>query len=227
MNKGIDNDEIFIIGGGPSLKGFPFERLRDKNTIAVNVAAFDVPNPTYCITGDSSIFRKIQEGHFKGIDTTWVMVIGINHPVIKFRDGKLQRMYKHSARSIHPNYIYNPLCVDMLIRYTEIEGLGFSFKDFRTGYNSGFSAFQLAILLRYKKIYLLGFDLNPNPVKCHYHNRYKHRSISSENLNQYYNNFRLAFKILKRERPDIEVFSCSKGSRLNQHIPYVSFKDVL
>jgi len=214
----ITNDEIFIVGGGPSLKGFPFEQLKDRNTIAVNVAAFDVPNPTYCITADSSIFRKVQEGRFKEIDTTWVIVLTPNHPVMQFKDGRIQRR--------NSNFVYNPFCVNIIIKYMKCEGLGFSFKDFRTGYNSGFCAFQLAVLLRYKKIYLLGFDLNLSPNSCHYHKRYKHRRINNKDLQCYFDNFKLAFEIIKK-KTNIEVFSCSKTSRLNQLIPYVPFEELI
>jgi len=212
-------DEVFIIGGGSSLQGFPFEQLKDKDTIAVNMAAFDVPNPTYCITADSGIFRKIQEGDFKDIDTTWVMVSNSEHCSMKFRNGQ----FKH----IHSGFVYNPFCVNMLIKNAGVEGVGFSFKDFKTGYNSGFCGLQLAILLRYKKIYLLGFDLNLNPIKCHYHNRYQggKKRIQNERLNLYYSNFKLAFEIIKKET-DIQIFSCSKTSRLNQLIPYIPFGEL-
>jgi len=214
------NNEIFIIGGGPSLQGFPFYKLKDKDTIAINVAAFDVPNPTYCITADSVMFRKIQEGYFKDIDTTWVMVSNPEHCAMKFRDGMF--------RAVHGGFVYNPFCVNILIRNAGVDGIGFSFKDFKTGYNSGFCGFQLAVLLRYKKIYLLGFDLNSEDIKHHYHNRYgAKKRISNQTLNCFYENFKLAFDIIKKEKPDIEVFSCSKTSRLNQHIPYVSFENVL
>lgn len=213
------NKEIFIIGGGPSLQGFPFCQLENKDTIAVNMAAFDVPNPTYCITADSSIFRKIQEGYFKGIDTTWVLVTNPEHCSMKFRDGR----FKH----VRDGYVYNPFCVNMLIRNAGVEGIGFSFKDFKTGYNSGFCGMQLAILLRYKKIYLLGFDLNTNAIKCHYHNRYQggKKKIGNQILDRYYENFKLAFEIIKKET-DIEVISCSKNSRLNQLIKFVPFGDL-
>ena len=33
----------FIVGGGPSLKGFDFERLRGERVIAINKAFYDVP----------------------------------------------------------------------------------------------------------------------------------------------------------------------------------------
>jgi len=212
------NDEIFIIGGGSSLQGFPFKQLKDKDTIAVNMSALDVPNPTYCITADSGIFRKVQEGYFKNIDTTWVMVTNAEHCSMKFRDGRF--------KNIRTGFIYNPFCVNILIRNAGVDGIGFSFKDFKTGYNSGFCGLQLAVLLRYKKIYLLGFDLNLNFVRTHYHNRYQggKRKIPNERLNLYYNNFKSALEIIKKKRPDIRVFSCSKTSRLNKHIPYISLE---
>jgi len=213
-NRRRKHNDIFIIGGGSGLKGFPFSQLKDKTTIAVNMAALDVPNPTYCLTADSRIFRKVQQGVFRNINTTWVVVIST---AIKFRDGRLQR--------VNSNFAYNPLCAHVLINYTKADGIGFSFNDFRTGFNSGFCAFQLAVLLGYQKIYLLGFDLNLNPKEYHYHKRYKGRKISNKNLNRYYENFKLAFGILKKET-DIEIFSCSKNSRLNQHIPYIPFEEI-
>jgi len=212
-------NEIFIVGGGPSLIGFPFNQLKDRDTIAVNMAAFDVPNPTYCITADSGIFRKIQEGYFKGINTTWVMVTNAEHCSMKFRDGRF--------KNEKTGFVHNPFCVNLLIRNAGTDGIGFAFKNFKTGYNSGFCAFQLAILLRYKKIYLLGFDLNPNSTKCHYHNRYQGgtKKINRRHLDRYYNNFKLAFEIIKKET-DIKVFSCSKGSRLNSLISYIPFGEL-
>jgi len=213
------NNEIFIVGGGSSLQGFPFNQLKDKYTIAVNMAAFDVPNPTYCITADSGIFRKVQEGYFKSINTTWVMVTNPEHCTMKFRDG----IFKNTKTG----FVHNPFCVNMLIKNAGVEGIGFSFKDFKTGYNSGFCGFQLAVLLRYKKIYLLGFDLNVNPTKCHYHNRYQRgkRKIPNGRLDIFYNNFKLAFEIIKK-KTDIKIFSCSKSSRLNKLIPYIPFGEL-
>lgn len=215
----LERKEIFIIGGGSSLQGFPFRKLKDKDTIAVNVAALDVPNPTYCITADSGIFRKLQKGYFKEVDTTWVIVTNPEHATMKWRDGK----FIH----IGTGFVYNLLIPNMVIRNSGTDGIGFSFKDFKTGYNSGFCAFQFAVLLGYKKIYLLGFDLNLNTTKSHYHDRYQKglMKINDKDLNRYYANFKLAFEIIK-EKTDIKVISCSKGSRLNQLISYIPFGEL-
>ena len=208
-------DEIYIIGGGSSLKDFDFSRLDGKNTIAVNMAALDVPNPTYCITADSTIFKKVQEGYFKGVDTTWVLITNPNHCSMKWQDGKFVSNH---------GFVYNLFCVNMVIRNADVEGIGFDFKDFKTGYNSGFSGFQLAVLLGYKKIYLLGFDL-VTTSQCHYHDRYKGRKIKKASFDKYYDNFVLALKRIKDET-DIEVFSCSSISLLNKMIPLVSLGSI-
>ena len=211
-------DDIYIIGGGVSLKGFNFEQLRNLDTIAVNVAALDVPNPTFCITADSGILRKVQEGYFKDIDTTWVLVTNPNHCSMKWKNG----IFKH----IHSGYIYNLFSVNMIIRNAGVEGIGFEFNDFRTGYNSGFCAFQLAVLLGYKRIHLLGFDLCEQNTKTHYHSRYKNkRTISSKMFEKFYNNFVLAIKTL-REKTDIKIISHSKISKLNNFIPYVPLEEI-
>ena len=114
--------------------------------------------------------------------------------------------------------------MNMVIRNTGVEGIGFSFSDFKTGYNSGFCGFQLAVLLGYKKIYLLGFDL-VSGSQCHYHNRYKGRKIDKESLDRYYDNFVLALKEIK-EKTNIEVFSCSNISRLSKIIPYIPLGNI-
>jgi len=205
------NNDIYIIGGGPSLKDFDFEQLNDLDTIAVNVAALDVPNPTFSITADSGQFRKLQEGYFDSVNTTWVLVTNPDHCTMKWKGG----IFKH----VRSGYVYNLLAPTMVIKNAGVEGLGFSFNDFRTGYNSGFCALQLAVLLRYHRIHLLGIDLTDGH---HYHDRYA-RVISKGDLRNYYLNFIRALKILK-EKTDIQVISHSSISKLNKFIPYELFK---
>lgn len=211
-------DDVYIIGGGGSLKGFDFEKLRDLDTIAVNVAALDVPNPTYCITADSGQFIKIQDGYYKDVDTTWVLVTNPNHCSMKWKDG----VFKHRSGKI-----LNLFSVNMVIRNAGVEGIGFEFKDFRTGYNSGFCGFQLAVLLGYKRIHLLGFDLcDTFAHQQHYHNRYKNqKTTSSQDMEKFYQNFIVAFQRIKEET-DIEVISHSPISRLNGTIPYEPLKEI-
>lgn len=203
------NKDIYIIGGGSSLKGFDFERLRDKASIAVNMAALDVPDPTYCLTADSSIFRKLQDGIFSKVDTSWVVIINGNHCTMQKQDGRI--VHKNSG------YVYDLLCPTMTIRDSGHSGLGFTFKDFKTGYNSGFCAFQLAVLLGYERIHLLGIDLYDG---LHYHNRYGAGKISNPDLKRYVDCFKQALEILQAETK-VEVFSYSANSPLSSHIPII------
>ncbi len=202
---------VYIIGGGDSLRGYDFDKLRNVETIAVNVSALNVPDPTYSITADSSIFRRIQEGYFKSVKTAWVLVTNEAHCTMKWKDG----------RFVHKDgFVYDLFCVDVVIRNAGVEGIGFAFNDFKTGYNSGFCAFQLAVLLGYEEIHLLGFDMNAQG-RCHYHERYgPNKKISKGNFDKYYKNFVAALKTLKEKRPDIRVVSRSRVSRLNNIIQY-------
>ena len=53
--------EAFIVGGGSSLKKFDFTKLANKNTIVVNKAIVDVPNPKHFITMDYTFLKKIRD----------------------------------------------------------------------------------------------------------------------------------------------------------------------
>jgi len=205
-------NEIYLIGGGPSLQGFDFSTLQHKTTIAVNMSALDVPTPTFSITADSTILKRLQEGEFKNVKTTWVLVTNPDHCTMKFKDGQF--------KNIRTGYVYNTFVANIVIRNAGVEGLGFSFNDFRTGYNSGFCALQLAILLKYNVIHLLGFDLTGDKKKCHYHKYYKGNGISDENFNRYLMCFIEALTILKNHT-HIKVISHSKISQLNDYIEYV------
>ena len=210
------NEEVYIVGGGRSLKGFNFQDLTDLTTIAVNEAALDVPNPNYCVTADSSTFRKLNKGYFKEvINTTWVLVSNPDHCTMKMQNGQF--------KNIKTGYVYNLFAANMIIKNAGCDGIGFSFKDFRTGYNSGFCAFQLAVLLGYTKIHLLGFDFVKGGIS-HYHGRYSDKTIQNSTLDQFYDNFVLAFNILKEKRPDIKIISHSSISRLNGLVKYKPFK---
>jgi len=213
----MNRNPVYIVGGGGSLINFDFSKLKDKDTIAINVAALDVPDPTYCITADSSVFKKVQTGYFKDVQTTWVLVTNPNHRTMKMENGIF--------KNVRTGFVYNLLCMDMVIRNADVEGIGFSFSNFKTGYNSGFCGLQLAVLLGYTEIHLLGFDMTAGK-KCHYHDEYHNRKISKNSFNLYVNNFILALNILK-SKTCIKVISHSNISSLNEFISYESLESIV
>lgn len=52
------DDDIFVVCYGASLMDFDWERLRDKVTIAVNDAVFKVPNLSYHLFSDKSLWES-------------------------------------------------------------------------------------------------------------------------------------------------------------------------
>lgn len=216
--------EIFIVGGGPSLQNFDFNRLTDKETIVVNKSMFDVPNPDYMITMDFTFIRKVGIAQFDSINTTKVFVANFVPIYMKWKDGRIIDTRFGLVYDLHD--------FDLIIRCKYETGFGFTFRTFRSGDNSGFCALQLAVLLNYDIIYLLGFDLNlsgqsTTTGKSHYHEGYG-ESLQTFNvkLQKYYENFVVGFNQLKANLPNIKVYNCSNVSRLNQIVPYKAIDEV-
>ena len=145
------SDEIFIVAGGPSVSSFDLTRLKDKCTLAINKSVLFVPEPNYFITVDYTFLKKIDRVAFDKLDCAKFFVADFSFPFIVMVDG-------------HPvdtrwNLIYDLHEFDYLIKAKNQKGFGYTIEDFRTGINSGYCALQLAIILGFKTIYLLGFDL--------------------------------------------------------------------
>lgn len=208
--------EVYIVGGGYSLRNKNLMWLQNKDTICVNKSIFYVPAPTYFISMDYTFFGKIkrQLSAFLNIPAVKYFVINFAHPNIKEIDGKIIDTRWGSIR-------YNSLDkYAKSIRSYKRKGIGLSISDFRNGGNSGFCALQLAVLLGYKKIYLVGIDLQVGR-KTHFHGGYgESKNNFAKKLDRYFYYFRLGLKELKEKAPDIEVYSCSEVSKLNELIPY-------
>lgn len=195
---------VYIVGGGPSLKGFNFNLLQGKHTIAVNSAIIDVPNPTYFLTADTSYAKKAIKQNFWGKITNRVLVTSPTHP--------------NFARV--KDYLME---YDIVLKFHQLYDIGFDWKSFGTGRNSGFCAMQFALLLGYKIIYLLGFDLVIQGSDHHYHNRH---STTQHALDSFLPNFIKGLQNIKLNT-SVRVVSCSPISPLNSEIFYVSLEDAL
>jgi hypothetical protein len=204
----VSDKTIFIVGGGPSLKDFPFEHLRDRRTIAVNVAVFDVPSADYVITVDYTFLSKIvtRRRAFRNKTATKIFVADFSHSFIK----------EQSGRIVDSRYqlVYDLADFDLIIKARKVRGLGYTFNDFRTGLNSGYCAMQLAVILGYTDIRLLGIDLNSETQK-HYHRAYGDVPDSfNKMLDVYFEHFKFGIEQLHSDRDDVRVTSCSQTSRL-------------
>ena len=205
--------KVYIVGGGYSVNFINLNLLKNRTTIVTNKALFCVPNPDYFITLDYTFLKKINLDEFRRKEVSKFFVVNFGSGVLEEKGGKI--------RDIKSNIVYNLSPFDVIIKSYKSEGIGFSFRDFRSGDNSGLSAFQLAVILGFKEIYLIGIDLKIFEDKTHFHEgygtpRYKFR----ERLRRYYEYWKKAILELKEKRPDIKVYSLSPISRLNDLIPY-------
>lgn len=146
----------FIVGGGSSLEGFDFDRLRGRGrVIAINKAFAHVPfaDIMYAMDRpllDDLIGGKLGEGYrqafegFRGAKV-WLDISGYSYPDDVF-----------------------------VIKCAGAEGWSSSLEDGLThGQHSGYSALNLAILLGADPIYLLGYDCKAGPEgKMHFHEGY-------------------------------------------------------
>lgn len=171
--------DVYVVGGGPSLAGFDFGKLRDRECIAVNKSIFDVPNAKYFITIDYTFLYKIsnQIDNFVSHKATKVFVVNYASGNIKDINGQI--------RDVKFNILYDLSKFDIIIKSTKIGGFSTHLGDFRNGENSGYCALQLAIALGYDNIHLLGFDLGTT-ADTHYHGGYgMDKAKMDSNLNKF------------------------------------------
>lgn len=126
--------DVFIIGGGPSLRGFNFERLRGSATIGCNSAyLLGQPLCNVCLFSDIPWFEKNYAGlsRFKGD------VVTHNPDLRAFAEPWLKYVPREDA-GVHKDKIGYNTC-------------------------SGGAAITLALLMGARRVLLLGLDCKPGP----------------------------------------------------------------
>lgn len=210
-------NEVFIVGGGPSLFGKNLKQLANKNTIVINKSILHVPFPNYYLTMDYTSLRKIP---VKGQPVNKVFVAKFSS--LEDRGGAL-----YDRRN---NLVYTDLysSFDMICIARHDNGFGTTWRDFCCGNHSGHAAIQFALLMGYERIYLLGFDYTTIGDHTHFHNGYG-QILEWYNplLQKYATNLLLALKDLNKFNVPREVISCSKISSLNTVLPYVEWEDTI
>lgn len=191
IKQKLQGTDVFIIGGGNSLKDFDFARLKNKNVIAINSA--------YKFIDDAILFWT---------DGSWVAAndLTLQNHSSKYRmmaitnaDIAIKKNLTGTANSIYlkrsGDFGYDPNPDNVM------------------GNNSGTMAINFAINMGAKRIILLGFDLKQINRKSHFHNDYD--SIVMESV--YDNLFIPSFKKLFEESKMVntKIINCSPDSALN------------
>lgn len=142
----------FIIGGGPSLKGFDFSKLDGELAIGVN-RAYEKIDCTVMYSMDDRFFDWARKGAFG------------EAALERFNSFCGYRVWAHFHGDVPEGY-YG-------IRLGDAGGLPLSIADdFGHGNNSGYSALLLAYCLGANPIYLLGFDMKHDGRASHWHGGY-------------------------------------------------------
>jgi len=218
----VNKDTCFVVGGGPSLNGFDFSRLNGFDTIAINKVVEYIPNPTYFITTDYSYFIKasLPVSRIKQKTSKVYFVANMSHDYMKLHNGQIVDTRR--------NFIYEDLYqYDGVIKSLNKSGFGSSINEFSHGENSGHCGIQLALLLGYKKIYLLGFDLN-NEGQTHFHQSY--REIDQKSFKQRVGGYgETLLKSLADYKGSQQIINLSAQSILQSspHIKTESFNDIV
>lgn len=219
------SDSCFVVGGGPSLQGFNYRLLDGEHVIAVNQAIFHTPQAKYFVT----------------MDYTWLHSSGVmvgdklspvkgkqfhQHPaqkvfVLAFSEPRLQQLTEDTFLDLQYGMHYNLSMFHRVVRGSGYGGIGTHYSNFRVGSDSGYSALQLAVILGYKRIYLLGFDFCTSGTQTHGHNDYQPKDpvAFDAKLQEFVTPYPKAFDSLREI--GVQVFSGSHISRLNRYILYV------
>ena len=147
----------FIIGGGPSLEGFDFERLRGQGKIiAVNKSFLDVPfaDILFFMDGSKTTFYGLAQSNRLAPDA-------------------LQKWREFQGYKVFLNLIGRRFDDVYSVRSLGRVGVSNSLKrGIYHGNNSGVGAIGVAVCLRANPIYLLGIDCKFKGGKSHYHGGY-------------------------------------------------------
>lgn len=176
---------VYVIGGGPSLRDFDFSKLPDDDKIGANRAAW---------LADTSIFVTVDRNfHWQ------------NQDAIKDFSGAAYVAIP-DRNVVLPNVTY----------WTHLPGAQFSTEPGAlAGSNSGFGALNLAFLLGYTDIALLGFDFQWEGRRSHFHEGYARQSKQTDRfLAQWARAFDSVAPILRSHGIRVTNFTGPNGSRV-------------
>ncbi len=216
------SNKVYVVGGGPSIENMDLHVLNTHNTIGINKTIFYLKNPSYFITMDYTVINKLGLNRIQNLSCPRFFVVNLATSCLKVRQGAITDI--RNNKTYHEIYS----CFDNIILARTENGIGTSLRDFRPGNNSGYCGFQLAVALGYTEIYLVGIDLTTNKGHTHFHDGYKEAYSSfTKRLPNYYSIFSQGISELRNKMPQVQVFSCSPISKLNEIIPFIPLKESL
>jgi len=150
-------ERCFIIGGGPSLEGFDFSRLRGQGRVIAINRAFE-----HAHFADICFFMDASSNTFYGLVTRGRLGQDVK-----------QKWEEFEGYKVNLNLVGRKLDDVYSVRSLGRKGLSNSIaKGLYHGNNSGIGAIGIAMCLGANPIYLLGYDCKVSGGKTHYHSGY-------------------------------------------------------
>lgn len=178
------NNTCFIVGGGPSLKGFDWSKLNGKFVIAINRSYEVLPKAQIVYFTDRDYWQRHKDAMLK-------------------HSGQLMRgALKPEKEEQHPDLIFYEL--------TGKTGIDTNEGCLKHGSNSTYAAINLAAVhLKFKQIYLLGVDMkwkhsSAGKPETHWHNGHKRVDVEKT-----YKGFMAAYETIKEplKKLGVNVFN--------------------
>jgi hypothetical protein len=141
--------DAFVIGGGPSLRAFDWDRLLDRLTVGCNSAYLHGPEICkVCVFGDGDPNDK---------SSFWS----------QYRNGLAA--YAERGGTVFTNHPALYLDETPWLWTTQRQARGLSTTELGWNRNTGAIALNLALLFGAKRVFLLGFDMKPGKDRQNWH----------------------------------------------------------
>jgi hypothetical protein len=200
MSTGAWKDQrCFIIGGGPSLKGFDFSKLQGERVIVVNKSFLYTPFADIQFGMDEQLIGWLTDEQKGG-----KMMEEAREAWVNFKGKKVWVQI--------PGKVYNAQVE--LVKLAGHDGLAESLeKGLYDGSNSGYGAINLATALGANPIYLLGFDMKHEADgTTHFHGGYP-RPQAEKQLKMFASKFTLLANLAQQR--GIKIVNLNRQSALS------------
>lgn len=181
---------VYLLGGGPSLRGFDFERLRGRCVVAINALGHAAPWAPVLYFRDSGFFNKN-----RALVDGWAGTVYT-----------ISRAVKRDA----PDRVIRLRHEDLETRLSNGQGC------IKAGRSSGHDAFAVAALTGATTLALLGYDMRCVNGRSHSHDFYRNPDLELYER-EFAPSFR-GWDALAR-RAGIQVYNCTPDSALDEFEP--------
>lgn len=196
-SKKLWGERVYLIGGGPSLIGFPFEKLCGRTVLAVNDAMLSLSWATAVFSVDRQWASKRQDA-------------------LRQFEGEVYLAMPSDVADI-PGAVY--------LERDYGDGLSLEWPRVRMGGTSGYGAVNLAVLKGGKQLVLLGYDYSYRQGQSHWFPTYPWFQSGNERyMRGWAGKFLTMTDTLKRIR--VQVVTAGEGSRITA-FPKVPLTTVL